>query len=205
MSEDTFSSMLDADGSKSYKSMTLNELGEKVATNKDAYALDEIAKRLGPQQVYKVLGRLNDLGIGTLEDAQEVVADAYMEFYENYDPAKLGSAPDKTFYWIRKLVDQSRSRFIRKYFRQGRTPDKDLTEAPWDPVDGVDIAHLLRDSCMHTVQHLPDDLQCVLILRLAYGMTFKQISEEVGRPEGTVKGWYYRALRQVQDGLDDVS
>ena len=51
------------------------------------------------------------------------------------------------------------------------------------------------------VQTLPEDLREVFVLHYQGGLTCQQIAEQIGRPEGTIKTWLYRARGRLAPKL----
>jgi RNA polymerase sigma factor (sigma-70 family) len=60
-----------------------------------------------------------------------------------------------------------------------------------------------RDALAHALDHLPPDFREVIVLREIEGLSYKEISEVVDVPVGTVMSRLSRARKRLQDALID--
>ena len=57
---------------------------------------------------------------------------------------------------------------------------------------------------IETVEQLPEDQKRVLVLREIDGLSYREISEILGIPEGTVMSRLYYARKKLQSELQDL-
>jgi RNA polymerase sigma-70 factor (ECF subfamily) len=60
-----------------------------------------------------------------------------------------------------------------------------------------------RDALAHALDHLPADFREVIVLREIEGLSYKEISEVVDVPVGTIMSRLSRARKRLQDALID--
>jgi RNA polymerase sigma-70 factor (ECF subfamily) len=89
--------------------------------------------------------------------------------------------------------------------RRGRFGDV-LAEEPADvPVPDSAAPRLAeRDALSRAITTLPEGQRVVLLLKDVYGLSCKEIGEEVGIEEGAVKVRLHRARKRLKDLLDDT-
>ena len=56
---------------------------------------------------------------------------------------------------------------------------------------------------MEGLQHLPDDRREALIMRFALGMDNREIARALGRSEGATKVLIHRAIKQLEESLEE--
>jgi RNA polymerase sigma-70 factor (ECF subfamily) len=58
-------------------------------------------------------------------------------------------------------------------------------------------------NVMAGLQHLPDDRREALIMRFALGMDNREIARALGRTDGATKVLIHRAIKQLQEQMDE--
>jgi RNA polymerase sigma-70 factor (ECF subfamily) len=71
------------------------------------------------------------------------------------------------------------------------------TAAPGDAVAGAEDAAKAKAR----FGYLTEEQRRILTLRFQHGLAFRQIAEILGVPQGTVAGWYSRALGVLRESL----
>ena len=71
------------------------------------------------------------------------------------------------------------------------------------PLDRTQTRRLLLPVLLAGVSKLPDDRREALIMRFALGMDNREIARALGRSEGATKVLIHRAIRQLEQALEE--
>lgn len=123
----------------------------------------------------------------SLEAIQETTFRAYKSIHQVKEPEKIKS-------WLLQIISNYCLNEIRKRKR--------LVFSDWmiekSVEDGltmeVDDSLFLEDH----IFHLKKNLQKVILLKFYQGLTLKEISHTLNKPEGTIKTWLYKALKELR-------
>lgn len=149
-------------------------------------------------------------------EAEELVQETYLKAYKAFESFKRGTNCKA---WLFTIL---RNLLINGYRRNKKTPvavgndqietfsfydnavshkvlDTDLTREP------EKLKELLEDEVNDALEGLPDDFREVIILSDIEGLTYKEISEVIQSPVGTVKSRLYRARSGMQKSLWDYA
>lgn len=162
--------------------------------------------------VEKYQGRVYAMTYGMVrnrEDARDITQDAFVKAYNNLDGFRLESS----FYtWLYRIAMNLAIDFIRKRQRQGTTSydeaiatrDEDGAIAEMhhgdDPGRTLDRKRLHK-RIMDAVDELPDDQKQAILLREVEGLSYKEISDVMEIPEGTVMSRLFYARKKLQKVL----
>jgi RNA polymerase sigma-70 factor, ECF subfamily len=138
---------------------------------------------------------------GARYDIDELVQDTFVRAFNSID----GFRGDSSFRtWLltierRLLLDRRRS--------EKRRPDKvEIQEGDastqFDALDGM-VADEARKRLTKAVTKLSPTQREVFTLRVAEGMSYKEIADAVGTTEGAARVHYHNAMRSVKESLDD--
>ena len=145
------------------------------------------------------------------EDAREIAQEAFVKAFKKLDSFRLES---KFYTWICRItmnlcIDHHRR---MKHRRHSEYDDQrsstssggviELASRRDDPSANVARKHL-RARIMAAFDKLPDDQRQVMVLRELEDMAYKEISEVLDIPEGTVMSRLYYARRKLQQLLKD--
>lgn len=132
-----------------------------------------------------------------VEDAEDLVQDAFVRALERLDSLARGSGFGPWFY--RLLVNAALNR--RKYLARRRTElVSDGTPGGESPELDADRAEIRRRLAI-ALASLPDDLETVVILHDLEGFTHPEIAQALGIPEGTCRSHLFRARRMMREQL----
>jgi RNA polymerase sigma-70 factor, ECF subfamily len=164
----------------------------------DHRALAEAFDRLAPA-VYGTALRV----LGEWAAAEDVVQDVFVELWshpDRYDPAAGSLRTYLTMLARHRAVDVVRSE-LRRIARQERnqrlTPQQGFL-SPADEVAAAEAARVVRDA----VRLLPDSQRQVVELAYFGGLSYREVAQAAGIPEGTAKSRLRLALAKLESELD---
>jgi RNA polymerase sigma-70 factor (ECF subfamily) len=138
---------------------------------------------------------------GARQDIDELVQDTFVRAFNSLDGFR-GESSFRT--WLltierRLLLDRRRS--------EKRRPDRvEIQEGDaatqFDALDGV-VADESRQRLTQAVERLSPTQRQVFSLRVAEGLSYKEIADAVGTTEGAARVHYHNAMRSVKEFLDD--
>ena len=137
--------------------------------------------------------------------AEDLVQDTMLRAWRSWDTYETGT---NCRAWLMTIL---RNIFINDFRRQKSRPDPvdydDVEERPvWgqlkeeDP-SGEFFDRIIDDEVVEAIQDLDDEFRVTLVLSDVDGLSYREISEQLGIPEGTVKSRLYRARRRLQNEL----
>ena len=132
---------------------------------------------------------------------EEVIHDVFLEVWRSahtYDDER-GSV--RTWLMVRM-----RSRSLDKLDYENRRNHEDIGDAPVEDLEtteGHPGTLLRREWIRESVRDLPEKLRDVLIGTYYYGMTGRELSDELDIPVGTVRSRLRTARQKVRESVDD--
>ncbi len=153
-----------------------------------------------------VFGVLLRLAAGRRALAEEWLQEAFTRVWlgaGTHDPSRGEVRP-----WIYKIaLNTARSELSRK---SHRTPHLSLDEAGLDPADEragekrvaarMDEARRVEAVAL-ALRELPDFMREVVVLRCSRELSFAEIAELTGAPQGTLKSRFHRAVAALREAL----
>lgn len=160
----------------------------------DRAAFGDLVDRYADQAFAVAYGFLQHV-----EDAEDLVQDAFLRALERIESLSRGSAFGPWFY--RLLVNAALNR--RKYLARRRTQPLPLEAAGGaSPAADSERAEL-RGRLSEALGTLPAELETVVILHDLEGFTHPEIAAVLGIPEGTSRSHLFRARRLLRERLAD--
>ncbi|MBA4293468.1 hypothetical protein C0431_10930 [bacterium] len=135
------------------------------------------------------------------EDAQDAVQDTFLKACRAIGSFKSGRP---MLPWLMRICSNCSVDIIRG--RRKRSESIDTYEhAIFD--DSVDVAHDLEsslesDSLRAAIGRLPKRYRDIILMRHYRHMDVNEIAEILGKPEGTIKSWLFRARAMLRKDLD---
>jgi len=143
-------------------------------------------------------------------DAEDLVQDTYVKAYRFFDKFEQGTNIKA---WLYRILTNT---FINKYRRRIR--EKELAEKPAEEViadrfvstqtlrsiqdpEGNFFDSLMSDEIVEALDKVPVDFRMTVILADVQGFSYKEISDIVGCPIGTVMSRLFRGRRILQQHL----
>jgi RNA polymerase sigma-70 factor, ECF subfamily len=159
----------------------------------DREAFEELV-RLTHRRVYSLAVRLT----GDRAEAEDVAQEAYLRMFRGL----AGFREEARFEtWMHRIVTNCAISMMK---RRGRFGDLAVE-------DDVDVAvpdrtaPLLaeRDALTRALDGLPEGQRVVVLLKDVYGLSCREIGEEIGIEEGAVKVRLHRARKRLKETLDE--
>jgi RNA polymerase sigma-70 factor (ECF subfamily) len=130
----------------------------------------------------------------TEAQAYDLVSEAFIRFLKSV--CKNPESPSALLFRIAQnlLIDQ---------FRHGSSREIPLESSELVPsqVSSPDLDS--SQDLLQAIKKLNRDEQNILLLRYWLGMTYKEVAEVIGRPEGTLRRQGAAALRQLKQLMND--
>jgi len=144
------------------------------------------------------------------EDARDLTQEAFVKAFRNLKSFRLESS----FYtWLYRIamnlaIDHTRKQKRRetKEFDEeigtrdgdGGISDLHRSQSPRKALERKQLMSAINDA----LQKLPDEQRQIVVLREVQGLSYREISEVMGIPEGTVMSRLYYARKKLQKLLE---
>ncbi len=159
----------------------------------DRGAFEELVE-LTHRRVYSLAFRLT----GDRTEAEDVAQEAYLRMFRGL----AGFREEARFEtWMHRIVTNC-AISMRK--RRGRFGDVLVSEPEDVPVPDTTAPALAeRDSLSRALAELPEGQRIAVLLKDVYGLSCREIGEELGVEEGAVKVRLHRARKRLRELLDE--
>ncbi|MGH2556750.1 MAG: RNA polymerase sigma factor [Actinomycetota bacterium] len=160
----------------------------------DREAFEEVVRRTY-RHVYTQALRL----VGDRQEAEDVAQEAYLRVYRGLAGFR-GDAQFET--WLYRIVSNAAMSHLRKRRRFGDLV-MDSSEEPREPASPIRVAEeaVERDTLAGALDALPASLRVVVILKDVYGLSCREIGDQIGVSEGAVKVRLHRARKRLKEKL----
>ena len=137
--------------------------------------------------------------------AQDLVQETLLKAYQSWDSYETGT---NCRGWLMTIL---RNKFISEFRKKKRRPsrlafddlpDRSILEdrSAADPAQSF-YESLIADDVVEALEELPDHFRVAVVLSDLRDWQYKEISDELGIPVGTVKSRLSRARRQLRERL----
>jgi RNA polymerase sigma-70 factor (ECF subfamily) len=157
-------------------------------------AFEEVVRRTY-RHVYTQAFRL----VGDRQEAEDVAQEAYLRVYRGL----VGFRGDAQFEtWLYRIVSNAAMSHLRKRRRFG-DPVLDSSEESREPASPIQVAEeaVDRDTLARALETLPESLRVVVVLKDVYGLSCREIGDQIGVSEGAVKVRLHRARKRLKEML----
>jgi RNA polymerase sigma-70 factor (ECF subfamily) len=138
---------------------------------------------------------------GERNEVDELVQDTFVRAFASIDGFR-GESSFRTWLFTierRLLIDRRRA----EKRRRDRTEIQDSDSATeFSALDGM-VADETQQRLQRVVQRLSPTQREVFTLRVAEGLSYKEIADAVGTTEGAARVHYHNAMRAVKEFLDE--
>jgi RNA polymerase sigma-70 factor (ECF subfamily) len=160
----------------------------------DPQAFEEIVERTY-RHVYTQALRL----VGDRQDAEDVAQEAYVRVFRGLAGFR-GDAQFET--WLYRIVSNAAMTHLRRRRRFGEV----LTERTAEPLElraEVRVAEeaVERDALERALEALPMSMRSVVVMKDVYGLSCREIGDQIGISEGAVKVRLHRARKRLKEHL----
>jgi RNA polymerase sigma-70 factor (ECF subfamily) len=175
------------------------ELAARLARDLDGTF--EVLVRAHVDRCYAIALRI----LGNPHDAEEVAQDALVRAYRalgGYEPARIRELRLRP--WLATIVVNLCRNRVRRHplpttplaplVESGHEPAADATSDP----AGLAAASAERDRLVALLAALPDRYRIPVILRHVDDLSYAELAEVLGRPEGTLKAQVSRGLAMLR-------
>jgi len=175
---------------------------------RDEQAFNEIV-RLYRDKVFSVVYRM----IGSKPEAEDIAQDVFITVFKTVDTFR-GESKFQT--WLLRIAAnhcKNRIKYLSRRHTDGggldHVPEATLADHGRSPVqghiDGPDVifeAAELEKVMQGAIEKLDDDQRLLVVLRDVEELSYEEIGEVTGLPEGTIKSRLHRARMAIKEELD---
>jgi RNA polymerase sigma-70 factor, ECF subfamily len=142
--------------------------------------------------------------IGNHHDAEDITEQTFLQAYRHFERAQRESNGRPLRPWLIRIAHNLAANYYRDRSRKPQThlDDAAILSAPLDTERMVEEREEVKEV-LSGVTKLPDDRREALIMRFALDMDNREIARALGRSEGATKVLIHRAIRQLEQGLNE--
>ena len=142
--------------------------------------------------------------IGNHHDAEDITEQTFVQAYRHFERAQRESNGRPLRPWLIRIAHNLAANYYRDRSRKPQTnlDDAAILTAPLDTERVVEEREEVKEV-LEGVSKLPDDRREALIMRFALDMDNREIARALGRSEGATKVLIHRAIRQLEQGLNE--
>lgn len=137
---------------------------------------------------------------GARSDVEELVQDTFVRAFNSLDGFRAESSFRTWLFTIERRLLLDRMRADRRRRDRVEIQEGDaITE--FDALDGL-VADEMAGKLQRAIERLSPTQRQVFTLRVAEGMSYKEIAQAVGTTEGAARVHYHNAMRSVKEFLE---
>jgi RNA polymerase sigma-70 factor, ECF subfamily len=142
--------------------------------------------------------------VGNHHDAEDLTEQTFLQAYRHFERAQRESAGRPLRPWLIRIAHNLAANYYRDRSRRPQTnlDDAAILSAPLGTEQVVEEREEVKEV-LEGVAKLPDDRREALIMRFALGMDNREIARAMGRSEGATKVLIHRAIKQLEQGLEE--
>ena len=142
--------------------------------------------------------------VGNHHDAEDLTEQAFLQAYRHFARAQRESNGRPMRPWLLRIAHNLVANYYRDRSRRPQTQleDASVVSAPHGTEDLAEGREELKEV-LEGVAKLPEDRREALIMRFALGMENREIARALDRSEGATKVLIHRAIRQLEQGLEE--
>jgi RNA polymerase sigma-70 factor (ECF subfamily) len=141
---------------------------------------------------------------GNHHDAEDLTEQTFLQAYRHFDRAQRESNGRPLRPWLIRIAHNLAANYYRDRSRRPQTQLEDAAVIS-DPLSTADIVEGREEleAVLIGVAGLPDDRREALIMRFALDMDNREIARALGRSEGATKVLLHRAIKQLEERLQE--
>ena len=148
--------------------------------------------------VFTVLNRM----LRNKEDIEDVCQEVFIKVHKNLKTFQYQS---KLSTWIARITYNSAINYLKKNSREGfqdYPKNVDNFYFTQDNPEELTIKNNVSDYVNQLIEQLPIQYKTVITLYHINEFSYQEIEEITGMPEGTVKGYLFRARKLLKEKLE---
>jgi RNA polymerase sigma-70 factor (ECF subfamily) len=177
--------------------------------NRDEEAFDEVVRQHG-DRVFNLVLRM----VGSRAEAEDIAQEVFVTVFKSIDTFRSEA---KLSTWLLRIATnhaKNRIKYLARRREQGSEPNgndsADLADEGKAPaqshIHGPDVlleAAETEDIMQQAIATLDDDQRLLIVLRDVEELSYEEIVQITGLPEGTVKSRLHRARMTLKQLLED--
>ena len=142
--------------------------------------------------------------VGNHHDAEDLTEQTFLQAYRHFERAQRESDGRPLRPWLIRIAHNLAANFYRDRSRRPVTQldDASVLHEPHGTEQLVEEREEVKEV-LEGVSKLPDDRREALIMRFALGMDNREIARALGRSEGATKVLIHRAIKQLEESLEE--
>jgi len=142
--------------------------------------------------------------VGNHHDAEDLTEQTFLQAYRHFERAQRESQGRPLRPWLIRIAHNLAANYYRDRSRRPQTSIDDAGAlAELHTTEGLVEDREDLNRILEGVRRLPDDRREALIMRFALGMDNREIARALGRTDGATKVLIHRAIRQLEDIVED--
>ncbi|HYP48397.1 MAG TPA: RNA polymerase sigma factor [Thermoleophilaceae bacterium] len=144
--------------------------------------------------------------VGNHHAAEDLTEQTFLQAYRHFARAQSESAGRPLRPWLIRIAHNLAANYYRVRSRRPQTAldDAVVISAPHPTEELVEGREEVKEV-LAGVSKLPEDRREALIMRFALDMDNREIARALGRSEGATKVLIHRAIKQLEQGLEETS
>jgi RNA polymerase sigma-70 factor, ECF subfamily len=142
---------------------------------------------------------------GNHHDAEDLTTQTFLQAYRHFERAQREANGRPLRPWLIRIAHNLAANYYRDRSRRPVTQldDAAVISAPQGTEEMVEGREEVMEV-LRGVSELPDDRREALIMRFALDMDNREIARALGRSEGATKVLIHRAIKQLEQGLEEA-
>ncbi|HEY6694642.1 MAG TPA: sigma-70 family RNA polymerase sigma factor [Solirubrobacteraceae bacterium] len=142
--------------------------------------------------------------VGNHHDAEDLTEQTFLQAYRHFERAQRESQGRPLRPWLIRIAHNLAANYYRDRSRRPQTSIEDAGAlAELHTTEGLVEDREDLNRILEGVRRLPDDRREALIMRFALGMDNREIARALGRTDGATKVLIHRAIRQLEDIVEE--
>src|SRR5919112_638014 len=141
---------------------------------------------------------------GNHHDAEDLTEQTFLQAYRHFERAQRESEGRPLRPWLIRIAHNLAANYYRDRSRRPQTQLEDAAVIS-DPHETAELVEGREEleAVLAGVASLADDRREALIMRFALDMDNKEIARALGRSEGATKVLLHRAIKQLEERLEE--
>jgi RNA polymerase sigma-70 factor (ECF subfamily) len=140
--------------------------------------------------------------IGNRSEAEDIIQEAYLQAWKSFDRFQAGT---NCRAWLFKIMFNVISHHRRKWFGLKLVSDRDDYIEDTVPYEPPVPQHISDEDVLAALDRVPQEYRDVVLLSDVQEFSYKEISETLGIPVGTVMSRLSRGRQQLRIELADFA